>query len=113
MVTSVERRIRREQKTVQVMIGLFCRDKHGSGRDLCGECRALWDYAKQRVDRCPFGADKPTCLNCTVHCFKPAKREQIRVVTRYAGPRMAWRHPLLSLLHFLDGRRKAGAEAEV
>jgi hypothetical protein len=28
---------------------------------------------------------------------------------RYAGPRMAWRHPLLSLRHWLDGFRKAAA----
>ena len=26
---------------------------------------------------------------------------------RYAGPRMLWRHPLLSLYHLLDKRREA------
>lgn len=98
-------RIHRELKTVRVMIGLYCRDKHGGGPDLCEECLALWDYAKQRVDLCPFRADKPTCVNCTVHCYKPAMREEMKAVMRYAGPRMAWLHPILSLLHYLDSWR--------
>ena len=102
---SVERRIRRELTTVRVMIGLYCRDKHGGRSDLCGECHALWDYARRRVELCPFRADKPTCVNCPVHCYKPAMREEMKAVMRYAGPRMAWRHPILSLFHFLDGRR--------
>jgi predicted amidophosphoribosyltransferase len=97
--TTAERRTRLELKTVRVMIGLYCRDRHDGGRELCDDCRALWEYAQQRVGRCPFRADKPTCVNCTVHCFKPAMREQIRVVMRYAGPRMVWRHPILSLFH--------------
>jgi hypothetical protein len=104
--SSAERRIRRELKTVRVMIELYCRDHHGGGTELCEECRTVWDYANQRVDRCPFRAAKPTCLNCTVHCFQPAMRERIRVVMRYAGPRMLWRHPVLALFHTLDGRRK-------
>jgi predicted amidophosphoribosyltransferase len=98
-----EQRINRELKTVRVMIGLYCRDHHSGHSDLCDDCRALWDYTRQRVERCPLRANKPTCLNCTVHCFKQAQREQIRVVMRYAGPRMVWRHPIMSLFHFLDG----------
>jgi len=30
---------------------------------------------------------------------------------RYAGPRMLWEHPLLSLQHWFDGFRAAPAEA--
>lgn len=102
---AVERRIDREMQTVRMMIGFYCRDRHRGGSELCADCRTLLDYAEQRVDRCPFRADKPTCLECTVHCYKPAIREQVRAVMRHAGPRMAWRHPILSLFHFLDGRR--------
>lgn len=87
------------------MIALYCRDRHGGGRDLCESCRALWEYTQRRVERCQFGAGKPTCVNCPVHCFKPDRRDDIRRVMRYAGPRMAWRHPLLSVLHVIDGRR--------
>jgi len=105
MAVTHDRRIRRELKTVLVMIEMHCRAKHGANRDLCAGCRSLWEYARERVDRCPFLEDKPTCVNCPVHCYKPERREQIRTVMRYAGPRMIWRHPVLAILHLIDGRR--------
>jgi hypothetical protein len=109
MSSSAERRIRRELKTVRVMIGMYCREHHGGGAELCDECRGVWSYAEERVDRCPFRTAKPTCLNCKVHCFQPSMRERIRVVMRYAGPRMLLRHPVLAILHTLDGKRKPKA----
>jgi hypothetical protein len=108
---STDRRIRRELRTVRVMIELYCSDNHGGGNEPCEECRTLWDYARQRVERCPFRADKPTCLNCEGHCFEPTMRDRVRMVMRYASPRMLWRHPVLALLHTLDGRRKRRARA--
>ena len=96
-------RLARERSTVAAMIGIYCRGHHGSGPDLCEECRELCDYAMRRLDRCPFGTGKPTCVNCTVHCYQPQRRDQIRQVMRYAGPRMLWRHPILALRHKLDG----------
>jgi hypothetical protein len=104
--SSRERRIFRELETVRRMIGIHCRGVHGGGREPCGECAALLDYARRRVEKCPFRADKPACADCAVHCFEPAMRERIRAVMRYAGPRMAWRHPILSLFHLLSGRRR-------
>ncbi len=106
-------RLRREKKTVLVMIRRYCRDHHGSPpRAFCPECRALRDYAFCRLDRCPFGSEKPTCAKCPIHCYKPAMRERIRAVMRYAGPRMAVRHPLLALLHLLDDRRQVVAQGK-
>lgn len=102
---SSSRRIARELKTVRVMIELYCRDHHGRGGELCDHCAALWGYAQRRVERCSFGEDKPTCVNCPVHCFKASMREEIKTVMRYAGPRMVLRHPVLSIFHLLDGRR--------
>jgi hypothetical protein len=32
-------------------------------------------------------------------------REQIRAVMRYAGPRMLYRHPIMTLQHMIDGTR--------
>ena len=66
-------------------------------------------YATRRLDRCVFGDDKPTCANCTVHCYSEAMREQVRAVMRYAGPRMLRRHPILAIRHVIDGRRPAPA----
>lgn len=99
-------RLARERRTVAAMIRIFCRSKHGAA-GLCAECRDLEFYASQRLDRCPFGGDKPTCANCLVHCYAPARREQIRQVMRFAGPRMLWRHPWLALRHTFDGRIRA------
>ena len=100
------RRLRREAATVLAMIRLYCKKQHAGGSGLCADCQGLWDYAQKRVDLCPFGQDKPTCVQCTVHCYKPAMREKIRVVMRFSGPRMPLRHPILSVFHFIDGRRK-------
>jgi len=104
-------RLARELATIRAMVGIYCRDHHGNGGtargSLCAECRGLMDYATRRLDRCVFGDDKPTCANCKVHCYTATMREQVRVVMRYAGPRMLWRHPCLAIAHVVDGRRQA------
>jgi hypothetical protein len=97
----------REFRTIRAMVALYCHDHHGGRTALCGECGALMDYATRRLDRCVFGDDKPTCANCRVHCYTASMREQVRIVMRYAGPRMLLRHPLLALAHSIDGRRAA------
>jgi predicted amidophosphoribosyltransferase len=105
MTDDLPRRLRRELKTVRTMIGIYCRGHHAPDAPLCPDCSALWHYSRERVHRCPFGEAKSTCAKCTVHCYKPEMRERIREVMRYAGPRMPARHPVLTLYHFLDGRR--------
>jgi len=99
-------RIAREKRTIRAMIHIYCRDHHGSSGELCPECADLLDYARGRLDRCPFGAKKPPCADCPVHCYKPAMRDRVRRVMRYAGPRMIFKHPILAVLHMLDGRRQ-------
>ncbi|MBC8096302.1 MAG: nitrous oxide-stimulated promoter family protein, partial [Akkermansiaceae bacterium] len=72
------------------MIGIYCRGQHGShgAGALCLECQQLQDYAGVRLERCRFGAEKPTCSNCPVHCYQKTRRDQVKAVMRYAGPRM-------------------------
>ena len=102
------RRIQRERKTISTMIGMYCHDLHGTATsELCEGCNELNDYAMQRIDKCPFCLQKPTCANCTIHCYKDDMREEVRRVMRYAGPRMMRRHPVLALLHVVDGFRSA------
>jgi hypothetical protein len=102
------KRLAREWETIEAMIHLYCRNQHPDSTP-CLECRQLVDYARVRLERCRFGAEKPTCANCPVHCYQRARREQIKAVMRYAGPRMLWRHPVLSLYHWWDGFRQAPA----
>jgi hypothetical protein len=100
-------RLARELATLSAMFAINCRELHGTGNALCDECAELLVYATRRLDRCVFGDDKPTCAKCTVHCYSADKREEVRAVMRYAGPRMMWRHPVLAVRHVLDGRRPA------
>ena len=99
-------RLKRERRTIAAMIAIHCRDHHGT-RGLCDDCAALDAYADERLDRCVYGVEKPTCFNCPIHCYKREKREAVREVMRYAGPRMLLRHPILATWHVLDGRRPA------
>lgn len=96
----------RELKTLAAMMRLYCRHHHG-GKALCAECASLWDYARRRTERCIFGDAKPTCANCLVHCYRRDMRERVRLMMRWSGPRMMFRHPLLALLHLIDGRHPA------
>lgn len=94
----------RELKTIETMVGMYCRHHHGEA-PLCADCAALFEYARRRLQRCVFGDAKPTCANCVVHCYTAEMREKVRVVMRWAGPRMLLRHPILGISHLLDGRR--------
>jgi hypothetical protein len=105
------KRLAREWRTVAAMISCYCRDHHATKGILCPECQGLADYAALRLERCRFGPEKPVCAKCPVHCYQRARREQVKEVMRYAGPRMVWQHPILSLRHWLDGSRKAPALA--
>lgn len=106
---SDQRRMVREKRTVQAMIDLYCHAQHaeqGHNGDLCPECQALLDYARSRLQKCPFQAGKTTCAKCPIHCYQPERRAEIRAVMRHAGPRMLLSHPFLALLHLADGLRK-------
>lgn len=100
----------RELKTIEAMLRLYCRGQgHRDRTPVCNECAELLAYAERRLRRCVFGDAKPTCANCVVHCYSAPMRERVRVVMRWAGPRMLLRHPILGILHKLDGRRPVPA----
>lgn len=103
-------RLERERRTVAAMVGIYCRARHAlGGSELCTECADLEAYTRLRLERCPYGEAKPTCANCPIHCYQPRRREQVKRVMAFAGPRIMWRHPILALRHVLDGRREAPA----
>jgi hypothetical protein len=90
------------------MVEMYCRRHHG-GEGLCRECAELAEYADRRLDLCPYGADKPACTNCPIHCYKPEPREKMRDVMRFSGPRMIRSHPYLAIHHLLDEKKEAPA----
>ena len=90
------------------MVGIYCKAHHAATDGaLCESCNDFLDYAERRLQKCPYGEDKPTCANCPVHCYKTKERELAREIMRYAGPKMLLRHPRLAIAHILDGWRKA------
>ena len=94
----------RELKTIEVMIDMYCAHQHGVA-SRCADCSELFDYARRRLERCVFGDAKPNCAKCVVHCYNKDMRERIRVVMRWAGPRMLLRHPVLGVRHMMADHR--------
>lgn len=98
-------RLEREHSTLSAMVRIYCRGQHAAENGLCAECSMLLAYARTQLARCPFHHEKPTCAQCVVHCYREERREEIQAIMRHAGPRMLWRHPVLTIGHMLDGLR--------
>ena len=93
-------KIQREKQTVEAMIRIFCKAQHQSaGTSICDNCRELLEYARVRLDKCPYAPEKPPCSKCQTHCYKPQLRQQIIKVMKYAGPRMIATHPIMAIRH--------------
>ena len=100
-----DKRLQRERRTIEKMVLMYCHLKHFTSKKLCPECEELLQYALSKIDRCIFGDSKPACSECRVHCYAHDKREKIRVIMRYAGPKMIYYHPYLGTMHFVDKYR--------
>ncbi len=96
----MNRRIEEEKTVVRLMIRLYCR-KHEGNKTLCPKCEELMFYANGRLDRCHYGSKKPTCRKCPIHCYRPEMKERIKIVMRWAGPRMILYHPVAAIKHLL------------
>ena len=96
-----------EKEMVSQMIAVYCKGKHGTKHgELCPDCAALTEYARQRAEKCPFMETKTFCSNCKVHCYKPEMREKIRAVMRYSGPRMIFYHPVMAVRHVMETKKE-------
>ena len=93
-------RIEQEKRVVSRMIELYSRHRLGM-RELPEELIELEKYAHRRLDRCKFGSRKPACKRCPIHCYKPAMREKIREIMRWAGPRMLLYDPIAAIRHLI------------
>ena len=60
---------------------------------MCDECSVLFEYACDRLDRCPDGDRKGVCKKCIRHCYNREMRVRIKEVMRFSGPRMLWYYP--------------------
>ena len=90
----------REVNTVKKMIAIYCRHFHGQSP--CSDCNELFNYTQKRIERCPQLDNKPTCSDCTIHCYQEVMRERISEIMRFSGPKMIYRHPYLAIMHVID-----------
>lgn len=88
-----------ELQAVTRMIEIYCRGKHGHNISLCKDCQKLMDYARSRIEYCPFMESKSFCSNCMVHCYSPDMRVKIKEVMRYSGPRIMFYYPAMCIKH--------------
>jgi hypothetical protein len=90
-----------EEKTVSLMVALYCRKNHSRDGILCSTCKSLLEYALHKLATCPLQPNKPVCSNCEIHCYIPEQRESIRKMMRFSGPRMVFRHPVIGLTYMI------------
>ncbi len=102
--------IQREKKTLYLMVEMYCGGFSGHADALCPSCRKILDYAYDRLDKCPFGEEKPSCRKCPVHCYNSDMREKVQMIMRYAGPRMIFRAPRLAFYHLLKEYKSDGKQ---
>lgn len=93
----------REIRTVGLMIALY--EKYHTETGDNAQYKDLFNYTIKRLERCRFGEDKPACKHCPIHCYQPARREAIKAIMRWSGPRMLLRHPILAIRHLIDDHR--------
>ena len=89
----------RDRRTLEAIGHIYCAAHHDDEKDpagLCPECRTVIDATLERAAACPFGHEG-NCQDCRVHCQRGEAREKIRTIMRYSAPRMAFRHPLMTI----------------
>lgn len=97
-----------EVRTIDVMARIYCKGRHGAHENgLCEECADFVAYATKRLACCPFGADKPVCKKCKIHCFQASYKDKAKDIMAYAGPRLTYTHPVMALRHIAALFREA------
>ena len=96
-----ERKIEADLALARRFTEVYCRrHRHNQGTPgLCTGCQELVDYARARLERCPYDP-KPKCKKCPTHCYKPALREQMKQVMRFSGMHFVKRGRLDWLLRY-------------
>ena len=91
-------KIDKEKEIVLFMIQYYCARNHNTGKT-CNNCMDLIQYAHEKLRNCPFKEKKTSCVKCEIHCYTKEKREEIRKVMSYVGPRMIYLMPTQYIKH--------------
>lgn len=109
------RKEKKDLKVLALFTSVYCRDHHQQERQslgnlpealsglkryrCCPDCLDFLQYAIERRLKCPL-EDKPTCKDCTIHCYRPGHRERVREVMRYSGKTLIRRGRIDLLWHY-------------
>lgn len=89
----------KDRLTLEAIGGIYCRGNHASApkdeAGMCPECRAAIERTLERAVACPRGHEG-NCQDCDIRCQRGEAQQRIREIMRYAAPRMAFRHPLMT-----------------
>lgn len=104
----------KDKRTLEAIGKIYCRGNHGGcERDstgLCPDCRQVIDSTLDRTASCPFGHAQ-NCQDCHIHCQRGEAQQRIQDIMRYAAPRMALRHPVMTFGYLrkkIKGRSATG-----
>ena len=107
MKKDINKKREKEIEVIKLMIEIYCHGKnHTQDKTLGPECRDLLDYSIKRTNLCPFMETKTFCSNCKVHCYQTNKREKIKEIMKFAGPRMLFHHPILAIMHLIESKKE-------
>lgn len=91
--------LEKDRKTIEAIGRIYCSAHHDGQKDsagLCEACRETVEATLARVAACPNGHDG-NCQDCEIHCQRGEAQERIREIMRYSAPRMALRHPAMTV----------------
>ena len=103
-------RINKDRKTLEAIGRIYCTAHHDptqhpkDAAGLCAACRETVDATLERTKSCPYGHEC-NCEDCDIHCQRGEAQQRIKTMMAYAAPRMALRHPLMTLEYL---RKKRG-----
>lgn len=100
--------LKREKKTLEFMLKIYCTQKHKTKKGLCENCNELLNYAYKRIDNCKFVNNKPVCAKCSIQCYETEMRKKIRSVMKFSGPRMLLYHPIITIQHVFHRLKSKG-----
>lgn len=91
--------IDKDRRTLEAIGRIYCSAHHAhESKDdagLCPACRETVDTTLARTVACPYGHEG-NCQDCDIHCQRGDAQRRVREMMRYAAPRMAFRHPLMT-----------------
>ncbi|KWZ79082.1 nitrous oxide-stimulated promoter family protein [Anaerococcus tetradius] len=94
----MDKKLKEEYIIVCEMIDLYHRKNDSFSDDEISELKA---YVKSKLSSCIHGSSKLFCSYCKIHCYEPARREQIREIMKFSGPRFIFYRPGMSIKHLL------------